>query len=234
MKRIFSIVIVCALFGACEKTAEPDLTLVEDKYSCELPATYVNGKEAWVPGDQLVIHGEYSKDQKIITLTPSDISEDGKTCIVDVAGVTPYEQKAVKSKYYLAYPAEFVNNPKQPKDQNTFNSTNAMLITGYNKGKTFVLEPLVGGLKFTVSGDFDSYEIHGNNDETIGYSSLTCRVNTNTSIYAQSKGTAKAIVTGKVVADGKTANHICFPEQPILADGFLLVFYKNGAAIKSY
>lgn len=234
MKRIFSIAIVCALFGACERTVEPDGPAAEDKYSCELPAAYVNGKEAWVPGDQILIHGEYSENQKIVTLTPADISEDGKTCYVDVAGVTPYEQKAVKSTLYLAYPAEVVNNAKQPKDKNTFSTTNALLISGYDKGKTFVLESLVGGVQFTVSGDMDSYELRGNNDEVVAYSSLTCRVNTNSKIYADSRGAAQTILTGQVVADGQTVNHICFIDQPVLADGFHLVFYKNGTAVKSY
>ena len=156
MKRIFSIAIVCALFASCEKPVGPEPGQDNgEKYSCELPAAYVNGKEAWVPGDQVLIHGKSSSDQVIITLTPADISEDGKTCYVSVGNIEPYTQTGVKSKYYLAYPAEAVSNAS--KDQNTFNTTNAMLLTGYDKGKTFVLESLVGGVAFTVSADVDSY-----------------------------------------------------------------------------
>lgn len=235
MKRIFSIAIVCALFASCEKPVGPEPGQENsEKYSCELPASYVNGKESWVPGDQIVIHGESSQDQAVVTLTAADISADGKTCYVSVAGVTPYEQKGVKSKYYFAYPAEVVNNPAKPKDMNTFKTTNALLITGYDKGNTFVLESLVGGVVFTVSGDMDSYELRGNNDETVALSSLTCRVNTNSKIYANSRGTAQTTLTGTVSADGVTRNHICFPDQPVLADGFHLVFYKDGKAVKSY
>ena len=146
MKRIFSIAIVCALFGACERTVEPDGPAAEDKYSCELPAAYVNGKEAWVPGDQILIHGATFKDHVVATLTPADISEDGKTCYVDVAGIEPYTQAGVKSKYYLAYPAQFVTT--STKDVNSYNTTNALLLSGYDKGKTFILESLVGGLVF--------------------------------------------------------------------------------------
>jgi hypothetical protein len=58
---------------------EPEQNLDgEFVYSCQLPEIE-NGKAAWVPGDQILIHGEYSADQKIVTLTPADISEDGKT-----------------------------------------------------------------------------------------------------------------------------------------------------------
>ena len=233
MKRIFSIAILCALFASCEKPVGPEPGLENnEKYSCELPASYVNGKEAWVPGDQILIHGKSASDHVVVTLTAADISEDRKTCYVSVGDIEPYTQTGVKSKYYLAYPAQVVTSSS--KDINNYNNTNALLLTGYDKGKTFVLESLVGGFAFTVSGDMDSYELRGNNDETVGLSSLSCRVNTNSKIYANSRGAAQTVITGSVVADGVTINHICMPDQPVLADGFHLVFYKNGAAVKSY
>lgn len=235
MKKIFSIALMCAaLFASCERSEgpEPDGQGNGDKYSIELPASDVNGKHAWMSGDQILIHGGSSKDQVVVTLTPADISEDRKTCYVSVEGVTPYEQNGVKSKYYMAYPAEAVQSVS--KDINTFSTTNALLLTGYDKGKTFVLESLVGGIAFTVSADVDSYEFRGNNDEIVGLSSLSCRVNTNSKIYASSRGTAQTAITGTVVADGITLNHICFPDQPAFTDGFHLVFYKGGNAVKSY
>ena len=106
-----------------------------------------------MPGDQLVIHGEYSDDQKIVTLAASDISEEGKTCYVSVEGVTPFEQKAIKSKFYIAYPGEFVSNPKHCMESSNFTNTNALLIAGYDKDKTFVLDYITGGVSFIVSGD---------------------------------------------------------------------------------
>ena len=235
MKKLFAFALIgLALMTSCQEkigTDDPQ-NVNSETYSCELPAAYKNGKSAWVPGDQILIHGKAAKDKVVVTLTPADISEDGKTCYVNFGGIEPYTQSAVKSKYYLAYPAQVVGSSS--KDINNYTTTNALLLTGYDKGKTFVLESLVGGLVFTVSGDMDSYEIRGNNDETIGLSSLSCRVNTNSKIYANSRGTAQTVVTGSVVADGVTPNHICFPDQPVLADGFHLVFYKNGAAVKSY
>lgn len=90
MKSVFSFALMCILFISCDKPAESDGPVNnEDKYACELPASSVNGKEAWVSGDQILIHGEYSQDQVIVTLTPSDISSDGKICYLSVNGVTP-------------------------------------------------------------------------------------------------------------------------------------------------
>lgn len=239
MKSILNIVLVCmAIFTSCiskevqgENESGNNVTASE-KYSVQLPASTVNGKSAWIPGDQLVIHGEYAKDQLTVTLTAADISEDGKTCYVLVDGVTPYEQKATQTKYYIAYPGKMVNNESRCKDASKFNGTNGLLLAGYNKGKTFVLESLVGGFTFTVSGDFDSYELKGTNDETVGYTSLKCLITENAKIYSQSKGTAQITIKGNVIADGNSINHLCFPGEFNLPDGFQMTFYKNDKPVK--
>ena len=234
MKKIFCIAMLCALFVSCEKNIGPEPENQASKYACELPASYVNGKQAWVPGDKILVHGEYSKDQVIFTLTPADISDDGKTCYVSVAGIAPYEQKIVKSKFYAAYPADLVSNSSQCKDINSFKGTNALLMSGYDNGKKFVMESRVGGVAFTVSGDFDAYELYGNNGEILGYTSLTSQVNTNSKLYAKSRGTNVYTVKGKLVADGNSLNHVCFPDQPVLTDGFYMVLYKGGNAVKRF
>lgn len=236
MKRIFSIALLsAALFASCEKPVGPEPSGQEssDKYACELPVTE-NGKASWEIGDKLIIHGENTSDQKTVTLTAEDISDDGKVCYLSVGGVTPYEQKVVKSKYYVAYPAELVNNPSQCKESTTFTTANALLLAGYDKGKTFVLEPITGGFSFTVTGDFDSYKCVGNNDETMGYSSLTSKLTSNARLYAEKRGTAKLEISGSVVGDGSTLNHICFVDQPSFVDGFLLTFYKGTTPVKTF
>lgn len=232
MKRLFNLAaIITVILTACEPNAlGPDLDS-EFTYSCQLPEVE-NGKAAWVPGDQFVIHGEYSEDQKTVTLTAADISEDGKTCYVSVEGITPFEQKGVKSLYYIAYPGEYVSNSAHCKENSSFNNTNAILIAGYDKEKTFVLDYITGGLSFTVSGDFDSYEIKGNNDETMGYSSVTSKLSPNAKLYTDKKGAAMGTVKGSVVADGTTLNHISFIDQPKFADGFHLTFFKGETPVK--
>lgn len=233
---LYTLIFACVFFASCERPSPIESEPVDnsDKYACTLPEAYVNGKTAWIPGDQILIHGEYSEDQIIVTLTPSDISEDGKTCYLSVEGITPYEQKGVNSKYYAAYPAELVKNASHCKDVNNFTSTNALLMSGYDKGQSFIMESLVGGFTFSASGAFDSYELRGNNDETVAYTSLGCRVTANAKIYANSKGSAQIINKGKVVADGQTVNHICFPEQSVFLDGFHLVFFKDGKTVSSF
>lgn len=234
MRNLLKIAIAfIVIFSSCtnqEPSEIPDANA--DVYTIQLPSTTQNGKQTWSPGDQLVVHGEYTTDQISIILSPENISADGKTCNVKVSGVTPYEQKGIKAKYFIAYPGEMVANDNHCKDISKFNGTNALLLAGYNKNKTFELESVVGGFIFTVEGDFDSYDLKGNNDETVGYSYLSCRLTENTKIYAKEKGTPVSVISGDVTADGKTANHICFTGDTKLEDGVLMTFYKNGIPVK--
>lgn len=205
----------------------------EGLYSCDLPSSTQNGKTSWVAGDQLVIHGEYTSDQSVVTLTAADISEDGKTCYVSVDGITPFVQKTTKARYYIAYPGELVANESHCKDMSKFKGTNAILLAGYNNGETFELSTLVGGYTFTVSGDFDSYELRGNNEETVGYGSLTAKITDGAKMYAQAKGNELKVISGKLVADGSTLNHICLSGDVVLLDGFLMTLFKDGEAVKT-
>lgn len=246
MKKVLSTLLVCmAVMSSCvnkEDQLGPDVpeetptdTLnTEGKYACRLPETTVNGKSAWVPGDQILIHGELSQDQVIRTLTAADIDADGKTCYLSVDGVVPYIQEGVQSQFTIAYPGELVDNAKKPKDKNKFSSTNAILMSGYMVDKEFVLEYIVGGFAFTVDGDIDSYVIRGNNGEVLGYESVTCRVTESVKEYAQSVGKELKALKGSVIADGKTINHICYPGDLDITAGFELVFYKGETPVKTW
>lgn len=240
MKTILKFACIClALFSACVEQDNPsddgtDNAGNSEKYSVRLPISVTDVKQSWIPGDQFVIHGEYSKDQLTYILTPEDISQDGKTCYVSVEGVTPFEQKTTKTEYYIAYPAHAVKNDSHCKESSKFTTTNDLLMAGYNKGKTFIMEPLIGGFSFTVSGDFDSYELKGNNNEVMGYGTLKCLISENTKLYAQSKGSAKNVMTGNVNPDGKSLNIFCTPDELKLSDGFSMTFFKGSAPVKSY
>lgn len=232
MKRIIVAVLsVMALLPAC--TEQIEVVDNSNKHSCTLP-TYENGKASWVAGDKLLIHGETTADQKVITLTDSDISADGTTCYVSVEGVTPFEQKTMKSKYYIAYPADLVDNPSKCKESTMFSTTNGILMAGYDKGKEFILESITGGFAFTVTGEFDSYSCTGNNEECMGYTSLTSKITPISKIIAEKRGTALKEIKGSVTGDGSTTNYLCFVEEPSFADGFMLVFYNGSTPVKTF
>ena len=100
MKKIYNIAILCAvlfpIFSCQEKPVDPvdpipgepipetrTLTFVLPEFTIgegeEAPDIL---KTAWKAGDQIVVHGEYAKDQVTVTLAAGDISGDGKTATV--------------------------------------------------------------------------------------------------------------------------------------------------------
>ena len=237
MKNLLKISLMCLILAVgCMEKNGPDLNGsggYDGVYTVTLPSSTTNGKTAWQSGDKLVVHGESSKDQITLTLAPDDISADGRTCSINVTGVAPYVQKATNSVYYIAYPGDFVENESKCKDKSKFKESNAFLLAGYNVDKNFVVESLVGGLAFTVSGEYDSYEFKGNNSESVGYSTLTCRITTSLKSYLNDKGDALPLISGGVISDGKSMNHICIPGDLDLTDGFMLTLYKGSVPVKT-
>ena len=244
-KLLFLCLASLAFVASCSKHEIPDgddapadslgITTIDTigKHACILPVA-PNGKSSWIPGDKIAIHGEYVKDQKVFTLTAQDISADGRRCYIDLSGIPPYEQKKVQSKYVAAYPADLVSNVEHCKDENTFTATNALLMGGYDSGTDIIFESIVGGFAFIVSGDIDSYEFKGNNQESVAHSAIVSKILEKSMLYVKSKTGNLSYVKGTVVADGCSLNHICFPNEPDFPDGFILTFYKGVTPVKVF
>ena len=204
------------------------------------------GKTRWEVGDKILVHGEYTGEGKslTVTLSASDISADGKTATINVAGVAPYDRlsdKGYTSTIYAAYPAGAVKDNEHCYYYSNFARTDAPLMAAYNDGKSFVFYNLCGLISYKVSGDFDSVAFSGNNGETVGYSyfrsylvqqsSGTPRLDYN---YTSDGGTngPKTLYESSVTADGSTVNYICLPAGANFTKGFTFRFYKNGKLVK--
>ena len=238
MKRIFGLALLSyILIASCDKpvTPEPEPNPGQEhgmKYICQLPVVEF-GKQAWIPGDKILFHGGSSDNQKIITLADADIIND-TLCRVDLDGLKPYKPKVGNAKYFAAYPADLVKNVGQCNEVNTFVQTNNLLMTGYDSAKdTILFKYIVGGLAFTVDGDFDTYEIAGNFGEIVGYDQVSCKVTDRFNVPGINQVGEKKSVSGVVAADGKTVNKIYFPyAQPDFQDGFKIYFSKDGKRVK--
>ena len=240
MKKLILLAsIFMAYLAACDKPVNPTPEPEQEQpqtvnYKCHLPKME-SGKTAWAAGDKILVHGGSSENQKIITLAAEDIIND-TICTVNVEGVTRYNEKGSKVTYFAAYPADLVKNPADCKDKNTFIETNNLLLTGFaTQSDTLFFHCIVGGLSFTVSGDFDSYELVGNYNETVGYETVTCRYTDKFTVPGQNDGTPKTSVSGSVTADGSTLNIIYFPfRQPSFQDGYKLFLCKGGEKVKVF
>ena len=217
-------------FTACNEPVEPAPEPEQNYtiYKCLLP-TIENGKAAWVPGDKILLHGGSSANQKIVTLTAEDIVND-TICTVSVEGITPYKAKNNNVKYLAAYPADLVNNEGDCADKNTFIETNTVLLAGYDMPTdTIVFNYIVGGLAFSVKGDFDSYEIVGNYGEVVGQKTVTCRYTDKIKLPGMNDSEPLYSVTGPVTSDGSALNIIYFAApQPSFEDGYKLYLCKGG------
>jgi len=237
MKRAMTLALlsIMMILSGCERNEQPEQkpdATPGVPYICQLPVVE-HGKEAWVPGDKILFHGGSVDNQKIVTLTEADIIDD-TLCTVDLSGLKPYKPKVGKSKFFAAYPADLVKNEGQCEDKNTFVQTNNLLMTGYDSAKdTILFKYIVGGLAYTVKGDFDSYEITGNYGEIVGYDQVTCRITDRFNVPGMNQVGEKTTLTGSVVADGATVNKMYFPyAQPDFFDGFKLYFLKGGKRVK--
>ena len=189
-------------------------------------------KTKWVAGDQIVVHGEYAKDQVTVTLDAGDIAGDGKTASKTVEGLRPYKRDDCSSVLYASYPASAVNNLKHCFFYSAFKSGNIQLMAACNAGDTFTFKNLSSVITFKVKGDYDSYSFTARKDVSIGGSLYQVKITdqeTNLKQYLESP--TPTIMCSELKADGQTENALYVQGGLDLPGGYLLRFYKNGEAI---
>ena len=175
MKTIDKIAILCilALAASCSQqpvTPEPvtpevkpetrTLTFVLPEIVLEEgEEAPVAMKTAWVAGDQIVVHGEYAKDQVTVTLAASDISADGKSATVTVDNLYPYKREDCTSTLYASYPASLSDNLKHCFFYSKFSTTNADIMAARGGGlrRLPAVHPQEGGAGIRIPAG----ETHG-------------------------------------------------------------------------
>ena len=244
MKTIYKIVLLwafAAAVSACGGNIVPPEPEPEDvtetrTLSFVLPVTGEDGaavlKTAWQAGDQIVVHGEYAKDQVTVTLEAGDISADGKTATRKVEGLRPYKRTDCASTLYASYPASAVNNLKHCFFYSAFSNDNVQVMAACNEMDIFNFQNLTGVITFKVSGDYDSYTFTGRKDATVNYSLFQVKITDTETDLKQFLQDPTSSVSRPVVADGKTVNVLYVPGGVDLVGGFILQLFKDGQAVK--
>ena len=253
-----ALIIVAALIAAatavsCNKNniEEPGVPGLL-KFTCTLPSTKFaiddQGKTAWEPGDQIFVHAGTSGNKSItVTLKASDISNAGKTATISFTEdqLAPYVHYSggvqdYNSTYYIIYPASAAYTGSMYYNTRIVNYDKPVM-GGYNNGSNFILHNLCGIIKYKVSGDFDSYELVGNNDERVSWTEYQVRLALDSSdneIFVEKPTSDGANMlpltsaTGPVVADGTTDNWLVFPGGVSFSGGFTIKFKKAGSTVK--
>jgi hypothetical protein len=145
-------------------------------------------KTAWVAGDQIMVHGEYAKNQVTVTLGAGDISSDGKSATVTVDNLYPYEREDCASTLYASYPAALSDNLKHCFFYSKFSTTNGDIMAACNSGDTFQFQRICGVLSMSVEGDFNGYMLSTPKKEALGYEFLQVKLTDQEQIFSQYKG----------------------------------------------
>ena len=242
MKKIYGIAILCAvllpLFSCGGNTVDPvepepvgpepetrTLTFVLPEYTLgegeEAPASL---KTAWAAGDQIVVHGEWAKNQVVVTLGAGDISGDGKSATVKVDGLYPYQREDCTSTLYASYPAALADNLKHCFFYSKFSTTSQQIMAACNNGDTFQFQNIVGILTMTVDGDLGGYTVSTPKKDALGYEFLQVKITDSEQLYKQYVGNPLLQVDGTV-----KGNEILMflPDGTTFPSGFVIKF-KEG------
>ncbi len=255
MKKTFVFAALCAaaIAVSCNKNVIDEPVVNNDgkmTLTCVIdPGTKLGidnaGKTTWEVGDEILIHGEYTKEGYCTTvaLAADNISADGKTATFTIDGVTPYDRTSSGyiSNLYAAFPASAVVMENHCYWNTRFTETNHPLMAGCNNGNTIIFRNLCGVISFRVSGSFDSYTLTGNSDEVVGYSPyqtrIRCKDDESISFDKVRDGdefnsVSTKKVQGSLVADGNTDNFIFLPTGTNFASGFTISFYDGEDLVK--
>ena len=242
MKTIERIAILCAvllpLFSCRETPVDPvdpipgeplpetrTLTFVLPEFTLgeggEAPDAV---KTAWKAGDQIVVHGEYARDQVTVTLAAGDISGDGKSATVTVDGLYPYEREDCTSTLYASYPAAVVDNLKHCFFYSKFSTTGQQIMAACNDGDTFRFQNICGILSMSVDGNLGGYTISTPKKDALGYEFLQGKITDSEQLYKQYVGNTILQLDGTV--DGGEIL-VFLPEGTSFPGGFVIKF-KEG------
>ena len=190
-------------------------------------------KTQWAAGDEIVVHGEYAKDQVTVKLSASDISSDGKSASLSVDNLYPYVREDCASTLYASWPASAVDNLKHCFFYSKFNSTTSHILAACNDaGNTFKFQEVLGALKFsTGSTVYDSFTIATAKKETLGYEFLQVKLTDKDQNFKQYAGNPLIELN---VTSGKAENLVYLPAGTSIENGFTIKFSKNGDVVAVY
>ena len=229
--------------------AEPDTKLAIDD---------ATGITTWEEGDEILFHGKYAGGaySTVVTLAASDISADGKSFTVTVPDFTNGADQAKwasssanysASNIFALYPASAATMLDSGNtnwyNKNFFGETNHPLMSAFNDGydsNSFTFYNLCGILSFIVTGDYDSYVLSGNNDETVSYTKYTSRlykktddtINTDWVYTEAGKDYSTAVKTISGTVNNGTETRIFIPGGVTFSGGFTIHFIKSGDIVK--
>ena len=241
MKKIYRLALLLTAFLAysCVEKPEPEPE-PEPEPTVEpvtLQLTFVlpegAGKTAWVAGDEIVVHGEYSSQQVVVKLSQSDIQNGGKTASLQVEGLYPYVREDCASSLYAEYPASLVDNLKHCFFYSKFSTTSSEILAACNDASnTFHFQEILGKLSFSTGDEvYDSFTVMANKKEILGYGFMQVKITDSEKNLKQYKGDPSIEIDQ---VSGKARNTVYLPVGTDISNGITIKFRKNGDFVKAF
>lgn len=190
-------------------------------------------KKEWKAGDQIIVHGEYAKDQVTVTISAEDISTfSSRVAVCRVDGLYPYKNEECASTLYAAWPADAVDNLNHCFWYTRFKATDRQIMAAYNdEGNTFQFQNLCGSISFETGENFSSLTLVGNKKETLGFETMQVMLTDAEQNYAQFMGNPVLMQDCKASA----VTTLYFPSGVSFPHGFYIKFRDSkGEFVKSY
>jgi len=184
----------------------------------------------WTAGDKILVHD--SSKQLEVELKADNISSEGDKALFDAQtlsvsngydghmhAMSPASAwgAVTHGLYYYLY----------------FNTSNAPCAIAFNEGNIFNFVPLCGKIKFTLTGDYDSFYVKGNSDETVLYSSFYVKHKyDNGGAYEIREKSGDAKKVEGTIKEGTGAVHIL--GSTALSAGITVILMKAGAVSGKY
>ena len=201
------------------------------EYTFVLPEASV--KTAWLPGDQIMVQGNYSPGAVTVTLKAEDITDNGRTAKVNL---TQVPETFYKPDYlHAAYPAELLDMDANMFCDDIFNfkdTQHPLMCAWLADNNTFNFLDVCGAIKFGVAGDWDSCTLAGPAWEMVSYKSYyEVSVNSEKQVWRKAISEMDYFLKGNVTDGGAT---LYFPGGINLTKGFVIYFCKDGEYPKYY
>ncbi len=191
-------------------------------------------KTSWEAGDQIYFHGNYAPNAQVITLKAGDISEGGKKATVHL-DESLMEFQCAPDGIYAAYPAQAVIKGDSLIDTDSqYSDWNQILLQAYLDKDHFSFRNLTAVMKFTVSGNYDSYALASVEREGIRVTGYSADLTSQREVIGSFTTDGYPFRDGAVVSDGSTVNYIYLPGGKTFKKGYTIYFGKDGVFNKVY
>lgn len=186
----------------------------------------------WKEGDKIYVHGNIGTQVQVVTLSASDISNDGKTATA-VLSEECVQSPADPDGLYAAWPADAVYAYKGIlKTKTTFLDCEDLLTVAYLEDDTFTFADISSLISFSIDGDYDRYAIASNSRDGICITRFEAQYSSAAKTLTPKQNSGYPFRYGSITPGNPV--RICFPGDFSFPQGYTIYLGKGDDWTASY